>query len=48
MKVLVTQVWRPGTAAVVKTSAGLDCDAVSPLGFVVMPGSASFRPQTTA
>ena len=27
--------------AVVKISAGLDCEAVSPLGSVVMPGSAS-------
>ena len=39
---------RPGTAAVVRISAGLDCEAVSPLGSVVMPGSASFMPQTTA
>ena len=30
---------RPGTAAVVKTSAGLDCEAVGPLGFVAMPKS---------
>ena len=37
-----------GTAAVVKISAGLDCEAVSPLGSVVMPESASFMPQTTA
>ena len=29
---------RPGTAAVVKMSASLDCDAVSPLGSVVKPG----------
>ena len=28
---------RPGTAAVVKMSAGLDCEAVSPLGSVAMP-----------
>ena len=39
---------RPGTAAVVKISAGLDCEAVSPLGSVVMPGSESLKPQTTA
>ena len=38
---------RPGTAEV-KISAGLDCEAVSPLGSVVMPRSASFTPQTTA
>ena len=36
-------VLRPGTAAVAKRSAGLDCVAVSHLGFVVMPGSASFN-----
>ena len=29
---------RPGTAAEVKISAGLDCEAVSPLGSVVSPG----------
>ena len=34
------------TAAVVKRSAGLDCDR--PLDSVVMPGSASIMPQTTA
>ena len=39
---------RPGTAAVVKRSAGLDCASVSPLGSVVTPGSASFNPPTTA
>ena len=39
---------RPGTTAVVKISAGLDCEAVSPLGSVVMPGSASLMPQSTA
>ena len=39
---------RPGTAAVVKMSAGLDCVAVSPLGSAAMPGSASFSPHTTA
>ena len=39
---------RPGTTAVVKISAGLDCEAVGLLGSVVMPGSASFMPQTTA
>ena len=39
---------RPGTGAVVKISARLDCDAVSPLGSVVMPGSASFKQHTTA
>ena len=39
---------RPGTAAMVKISAGLDCEAVGPLGSVVMPGSASFKPDTTA
>ena len=39
---------RPETAAVVKISAGLDCEAVSPLGSVVMPGSASFKPHTIA
>ena len=39
---------RPGTAAVVKLSAGLACEAVSPLGSAVMPGSASFKPHTTA
>ena len=39
---------RPGTAAVVKISAGLDCEAVSPLGSVAIPGSASSMPQTTA
>ena len=36
---------RPGTAAVVKISAGLDSEAVSPLGTVVMSESASFTPQ---
>ena len=35
---------RPGTPAVVRRSAGLDCVALSPLGSVVMPGSASFNP----
>ena len=39
---------RPGTAAVVRISAGLNCEAVSLLGSVVMPGSASLTPQTTA
>ena len=39
---------RPETAAVVRISAGLDCEAVSPLGSVVIPGSANFMPQTTA
>ena len=42
---------RPGTAAaaaVVKRSACLDCFAVSSLGSVVMPGSASFDPPKTA
>ena len=39
---------RPGKAAVVRISAGLDCEAVSLVGSVVMPGSASFMPQTTA
>ena len=39
---------RPGTAAVVRLSAGLDRVSVSPLGLVVMPGSESFMPQTTA
>ena len=39
---------RPGTAAVVKRSAGLDCASVSPLGSVVMPGSASLSPPKTA
>ena len=39
---------RPGTAAAVKRSARLDCVAVSPLGSVVMPGSASFNPPKTA
>ena len=34
--------------AVIKISACLDCDAVSPLGSEVMPGSASFKPHTTA
>ena len=37
-----------GTAAVVKISAGLDCEAVSPLGSVAMPGSARFMSETTA
>ena len=32
------------TAAVVKISAGLDCETVSPLGSVLMPESASFIP----
>ena len=39
---------RLGTAAVVKRSAGPDCVVVSPLGSVVMPGSASFNPPKTA
>ena len=39
---------RPGTAAVVKISAGLDFEAVRPLGSFVMPGSVSFNPHTTA
>ena len=39
---------RPGTAAEVKRSVGLDCVAVSPLGSVVMPGSASLNPPKTA
>ena len=39
---------RPGTAAAVRISAGLDCEALSPLGSVVMPGSASVMPQTAA
>ena len=29
-------------------AASLDCDAVSPLGSEVMPGSASFNPPKTA
>ena len=33
---------RPGTAAEVRISAGLDCEAVSPLDSVQMPGSTSF------
>ena len=33
---------RPGTAAAVKISAGLDCEAVSPLGSAVMPEYASY------
>ena len=33
---------RPGTRAVVKISAGLECGPVSPQGLVVVPGSASF------
>ena len=47
-RAIVNAALRPGTAAVVKISAGLDCVAVSPLGSVVMPASASFMPQTTA
>ena len=39
---------RPGTAAVVNISAGLDFEAVSNLGSVVMPGSVSFMQQNTA
>ena len=39
---------RPGTAAVVKRSAGLDCGSVSPLRSVVMSGSASLSPPKTA
>ena len=39
---------RPGTAAVVKRSASLDCASVSPLGSVVMPGSARLSPPKTA
>ena len=39
---------RTGTVAVVRRSAGLDCVSVSPLGSVVMPGSASFSPPHTA
>ena len=39
---------RLGTAAVVKRSAGLDCVSVSPLGSVVIPGSASVSPPMTA
>ena len=35
---------RPGTAVVVKISAGLDVAAVSPRGSVVTPGSASLKP----
>ena len=33
---------RSGDSSVVRISAGLDCEPVSPLGSVVMPGSASF------
>ena len=33
---------------VVKISAGLDCEAVSPLGSAGMPGCASFMPQAVA
>ena len=33
---------RPGTSAAVKISAGLDCASVSPLGSVLIPGSAIF------
>ena len=32
-----------GTAATVKIASGLDCEAVSPLGSVVTPRSASFK-----
>ena len=39
---------RPGTAVVVKRSASLDCVSVSPLGSVVIPGSASLSPPKTA
>ena len=39
---------RPGAAAVVKRSAGEDCASVSPLGSVVIPGSASSNPTKTA
>ena len=38
----------PGTAAVVRISAGLDCASVSPLGPVARPGSAYFKPHSTA
>ena len=38
----------PGTAAVVKRSARVECVVVSPLGSVVIPGSASLRPPKTA
>ena len=34
---------RPGTAAVLKISAGLDCEAVSPLSSGVMPGVCKFH-----
>ena len=40
--------WSPGTEAVAKISTGLDCEAVSHLGSVVISGSASFMAQTTA
>ena len=43
-----TAALRPGTAVVVKRSAGLDCVSVSPLGSVVIPGSASLSPPKTA
>ena len=39
---------RPGTAAVVRISACLDCEAVRPLDSGLMPGTASFQPHTTA
>ena len=39
---------RPGTAAEVKISAGLDCEAMSPLGSVVTLVSACSSPHTTA
>ena len=39
---------RPGTAAVVRLSAGLDCEAVTPLCSVVIPVSGSLSPPKTA
>ena len=39
---------RPGTAAVMKRSAGLDCVSVRPQVSVVTPGSASYSPPKTA
>ena len=37
-----------GTTAVLQISAGQDCVSVSPLGSVVIPGTASLGPPQTA
>ena len=39
---------RPGAAAFVRMSAGLDCVVMSPVGSVVVLGSARFRPRTSS